>query len=154
MVKGLLQAFTTVPDPRRKQGTRHSVAAILTLSTAAMLCGARSLYAIYQWGRLQDPVVVQSLGFSREKTPSVSTLHRLFVRLDVDSFESALRAWAQSNLGGGEEAIAIDGKGLRGIHGEELPGVRLVAGYAPRSGLVLAQKGGREGKRGGTHGSP
>ena len=154
LVKSLFEAFATVPDPRRKQGTRHSLVAILTLSTAAMLCGARSLYAIYQWGRLQDLDVVQSLGFSRDKTPSVSTLHRLFVRLDVDSFESALRTWAQSNLGGGEEAIAIDGKGLRGIHGEELPGVRLVAAYASRSGLVLTQKGGQPGERGGTHGSP
>jgi hypothetical protein len=148
LVKGLLKAFTTIPDPRRKQGTRHSLAAILTLATAAMLSGARSLYAISQWGRLQESEVVHTLGFSRDKTPSVSTLHRLFIRLDVESFESALRAWAQGNLGGGEEAIAIDGKGIRGIHGEELPGVRLVAAYAPRSGLVLAQKGGKEGKGG------
>ena len=154
LVKSLLNTFATVPDPRRKQGTRHSLAAILTLSTAAMLCGARSLYAISQWGRLQELDVVQRLGFSRDKTPSVSTLHRLFVRLDVDSFESALSAWAQSNLGGGEEAIAIDGKGLRGIHGEELPGVRLVAAYTPKAGLVLAQKGGQPRKRGGTHDSP
>ncbi len=88
--------------------------------------------------------VVQSLGFTREKTPSVSTLHRLFRRLDVDTFELVLGKWAQRSLGG-EEAIAIDGKGLRGIHGEELPGVRLVAAYAPKAGLVLAQKGVRHG---------
>jgi hypothetical protein len=143
LVKSLLEAFASVPDPRRKQGTRHSLAAILTLATAAMLSGARSLYAIAQWGRLQEPEVVQSLGFSRDKTPSVSTLHRLFVRLDVASFEAVLRAWTQSNLSGGEEAIAIDGKGLRGIHGEELPGVRLVAAYASETGLVLTQKGGQ-----------
>jgi hypothetical protein len=40
------------------------------------------------------------------------------------------------------EAIAIDGKALRGIHGEQLPGVRLVAAYDVQIGLVLAQKGG------------
>src|SRR4030067_798770 len=118
LVKSLLGAFAAIPDPRRKQGTRHCLAAILTLATAAMLSGARSLYAIYQWGRLQEPEVVQSLGFSREKPPSVSTLHRLFVRLDMASFEALLRAWAQSNLGGGEEAIAIDGKGVPDIQGE------------------------------------
>lgn len=151
LVRSLLEAFASIPDPRRKQGRRHSLAAILTLATAAMLSGARSLYAIFQWGRLQEPEVVQSLGFTKEKTPSVSTLHRLFSRLDMDAFEGALKTWAQGNLGGGEEAIAIDGKGLRGIHGEELPGVRLVAAYAPRAGLVLAQKGGKQpGERGGT----
>jgi hypothetical protein len=145
LVRSLLEAFASIPDPRSKQGRRHSLAAILTLATAAMLSGARSLYAIFQWGRLQEPEVVHSLGFTQEKTPSVSTLHRLFSRLDVAAFEAALRVWAQGNLGGGEEAIAIDGKGLRGIHGEELPGVRLVAAYAPNSGLVLAQKGGKQG---------
>ena len=40
-----------------------------------------------------------------------------------------LGEWVESQLGTGEEAIAIDGKALRGIHGDEVPGVRLVAAY-------------------------
>ena len=54
----------------------------------------------------------------------LATLHQLFRRLDVDAFEAALSEWAQGELGGSDEAIAIDGKGLRGIHDELLPGVR------------------------------
>lgn len=140
--RSLLAAFATVPDPRSAQGRRHSVAAILALSTAAMLSGARSLYAVAQWGRLQDPDVVHALGFVRARTPSVSTLHRLFTRLNVEAFEMAMQQWAQAHLGD-ETAIAIDGKALRGIHGEELPGVRVVAAYADGVGLVLAQTGGQ-----------
>jgi len=146
MVKSLLETFASIPDPRSKHGRRHSLTAILALATAAMLSGARSLYAISQWGRLQPPKVVEILGFAnkygkeKKQTPCVATLHRVFKRLDTDQFESALREWAKQNLGD-EEAIAIDGKGLLGIHGEELPGVRLLAAYAPESGLVLAQKG-------------
>ena len=49
--------------------------------------------------------------------------------------------WAQQHLGPGK-AISLDGKALRGIQGEELPGVRLVAAYAHRAGRVLAQAGG------------
>ena len=143
LVRSLFAAFAQVPDPRRPRGRRHPLAAILALATVAMLSGARSLYAIWQWGRLQEPAVVQALGFTRDTTPSVATLHRVFSRLDVAAFEAVLRTWAQANLGEGEEAIAIDGKGLRGIHGEELPGVRLVAAYAPKAGLVLAQAGGQ-----------
>jgi hypothetical protein len=144
MVKSLLETFRAIPDPRRNN-KRHSLPAILALATAAMLSGARSLYAIFQWGRLQPPAIVIILGFSRQngqprKTPGVATLHRVFKRLDIAQFETALRGWAQANLGD-EEAIAIDGKGLLGIHGEELPGVRLLAAYTPKSGLVLAQKG-------------
>lgn len=145
MVKSLLEAFETIPDPRGKYGKRHSLPAILALATAAMISGARSLYAISQWGRLQPPSVVLILGFTQKngqprQTPSVATLHRVFKRLDIIQFEVALRDWARQYLGD-EEAIAIDGKGLLGIHGEELPGVRLLAAYTVQSGLVLAQKG-------------
>jgi hypothetical protein len=34
----------------------------------------------------------------------------------------------------------VDGKTLRGIHGEELPGVHLISAYAHQRGIVLAQR--------------
>jgi hypothetical protein len=142
MGRSLLEAFRRVPDPRRPRGRRHPLPALLALATAAMLSGARSLYAIAQWGRLQPPAVVQALGFTRERTPCVATLHLAFKALDPSAFEAALAGWAQGQLGDRWEAVALDGKALRGIHGEELPGVRLVAAYSDRAGLVLAQAGG------------
>ena len=146
----LLRHLAVVPDHRDPRGRRHPLAAILALSVAAMLSGARSLYAIAQWGRLQGPEVVRSLGFTRDRTPAVSTFHEVFKTLELDAFEAALSAWAREELGEGKGAIAIDGKGLRGIHGEELPGVRLVAAYSDEAGLVLAQSGGQGGEGGGT----
>src|SRR3989304_5901855 len=80
----------------------------------------------------------------REQTPCVATLHLLFKDLDIAYFEQALQNWAQRNLGDRGKVIAIDGKGLKGIHGGEIPGVRLVAAYADEVGLVLTQKGGQE----------
>ena len=139
----LLDAFATVPDPRSPSGRRHPLPAILALATAAMLEGARSIDAIAQWGRLQPPDVVHALGFTRDRTPCGSTVHLVFKALDVPAFEAALQTWARLQLGDRGKAIAIDGKGLRGIHGEEVPGVRLVAAYCDEAGLVLAQTGGR-----------
>ena len=49
----LREALDRVPDHRKSQGRRHQLGAILSLAVCAMLCGARSLYAIAQWGR--DP---------------------------------------------------------------------------------------------------
>jgi hypothetical protein len=138
---GLLAVFAALPDTRGRHGRRHPLPAILTLATVAMLAGARSLYAIGQWGRLQSPHVLNALGFTRSATPSVSTLHVVFRGLDVAAFEAALTTWAQARAPS-ERTVAIDGKGLRGIHGENLPGVRLVAAYCDEAGLVLAQKGG------------
>jgi len=148
-VLGLLETFRSVRDPRFARGRRHPLPAILALATAAMLCGARSLYAIAQWGRDQEPELTAALGFKRKKTPCVATLHRVFVHLDAAAFEAALRRWAKANLPAGEQAIAVDGKSLRGIHGEQLPGVQLVAAYAHEAGLVLGQSGGKDQRQGG-----
>ncbi len=148
LAQSLLEALQQVPDHRSAHGRRHPLPAILALAVAAMLSGARSLYAIWQWGRLQKPEVVHALGFSRNRTPAISTLHLVFSKLDVVAFEQALQQWARANLIEQGEAIAIDGKGLKGIHGEQLPGVRLVAAYGTKSSLVLAQKGGKDPEEG------
>ena len=77
---GLLEALREIEDPRKPKGVRHPLSAVLALSVCAMLSGARSLYAIAQWGR-EHPQFAQSLGFSRERTPCVATLHHVFRRL-------------------------------------------------------------------------
>ena len=151
MGASLQEAFAAIPDFRYASGRRHSLPAILTLAVCAMLSGARSLYAIHQWGRCQDPGAVRAMGFTQAKTPTVSCLHRVFSGLDAAAFETAVARWSQQCLGAQDrQAVAVDGKALRGIHGGELPGVRLVAGYAHGSGLVLGQKGGAQ--TGGTGG--
>ncbi len=47
----LVDAFATVCDPRSRQGRRFTVAALLTLTIAAMLANHLSPLAIAQWGR-------------------------------------------------------------------------------------------------------
>lgn len=142
----LLAAFARVPDVRSRHGRRYPLPALLTLATAAMLCGARSLYAISQWGRLQPEAVRQALGFidSDGDMPAATTLHDVFQRLEVEHCEAALQMWASATLDSRRQPVVLDGKALRGIHGEQLPGVRLVAVYAPEAGLVLAQAGGQD----------
>jgi len=76
--------------------------------------------------------------------PAATTLHYAFKWLDTTGFEAALQAWAAEALGAADQQVVLDGKALRGIHGEELPGVRLVAVYAPVAGVVLAQAGGQD----------
>ena len=83
--------------------------------------------------------MAQALGFNRATTPCVATLHLVFRRLDREAFEALLGAWLQGQGLKPGEALAVDGKTLRGIHGQELPGVHLVAAYAHQSGIVVAQ---------------
>ena len=136
---GLREALDGVPDHRRSQGRRHPLGAMLSLAVCAMLCGARSLYAIAQWGRDPGVTTGQLLGFMAGNTPCVATFHRVFKDPDVDAFETVLREWATDSGVEPGEVLSLDGKTLRGIHGEEIPGVHLVSAYATRSGAVLTQ---------------
>lgn len=141
-IPSLLEALAAVPDPRRRRGRRYPLASVLTFAVCAMACGARSVYAIAQWGREQGSAEVRAaLGITRGTTPSQPTLFRLFSALDRDAFEHALGAWVRAQGLPAGEALALDGKHLRGIHGEAVPGVHLVAAYAHRTGAVLDQKG-------------
>ena len=134
----LLRALAQVPDPRAARGRRHPLAAILTLAVAAMLADARSLYAIAQWGRLQSAETVRALGFTRAKTPTVSTLHEVFKILDVVAFEAALAGWAQAALApsSGASSGATSGAGT-----SHCTGWQGVTGH-PRRGVAGGALGG------------
>ena len=145
-VPPLVATFADLPDPRRGQGRRHPLPAILALSCAAMLAGCDSLLAIAEWGR--DPAggapLGARLGFTRAKTPCVATLHRVFRRIDVAAFERAVGGWAAAvaaAAGRGEPpvGVAVDGKLLRGSAAAGVPAVHLLAALRQDLGLVLAQ---------------
>lgn len=135
----LLEAFERVPDPRDAQGRRHPLPAILALAAVAMLSGARSLYAIAQFGRDRGKAFAAALGFTRDVPPCCSTLHYLFAALDRKAFERAIRRWTAGRAAAGWASMSLDGKTLRGTQGHELPGVHLLAAYAHEAQVVLDQ---------------
>ena len=138
-VVSLWEAFAQVPDPRDSQGRRHPLPAILTLTAVAMLSGARSLYAIAQFGRDRGQSFAEALGFTREVPPCCATLHYLFAALDRKAFERAIRRWTSVRAAAGWESVSLDGKRLRGTQGHEVPGVHLLAAYAHEAKVVLDQ---------------
>ena len=131
--------WNTLPDVRRGQGLVHPLGGVLALAVCAVLCGARSQYAVSQWGQDCGPEIRAALGLKRERGPSGATVHRVFRHLDHAAFEQVLGQWFAAQGLQADEAIAIDGKTLRGIHGEEVPGVHLVAAFAHQTRTVLAQ---------------
>jgi len=126
----LAEALKAVPEFRRQHLRDHELFAVLQIAVAAMLCGARSPYAVAQWARerFEDaPELLEALGCKPEKCPSHPTIHRIFKGLEVQAFERVLSEWLARTGPEPDEALAVDGKSLRGIHGEKLPGVYLVA---------------------------
>jgi DDE_Tnp_1-associated/Transposase DDE domain len=128
-----------LPDVRRGQGKVHPLGGMLALSVCALLCGCRSLYAISQWGRECEPEIRVALGLRADRGPSVPTLHRAFRHLDHAAFERVVTDWFAAQGLEPDDALAIDGKTLRGIHGEEIAGVHVVAAFAHQARVVVAQ---------------
>ena len=141
----LIEVLAEIPDFRSNYGKRHPLAAILALACSAMLCGYRSYTAIAEWGRHYGAHLVQALGFTH-RSPCAATLHTVLRFVDRVALEAKIGAWAEGLLSEApgieevEEAIAIDGKTLRGSKKQGAPGAHLLSALAHRIGLTLAQR--------------
>ncbi|HYN26539.1 MAG TPA: ISAs1 family transposase [Pyrinomonadaceae bacterium] len=141
----LIEVLADIPECRANRGKRHPLAAMLALACSAMLCGYRSYTAIAEWGRNYGTPLVQALGFTRQP-PCAATFHTVLHRIDRDALEATLGAWAEALLRGTAapqdtvEAMAIDGKTLRGSKKQGAPGAHLLSALAHRVGLTLAQQ--------------
>ena len=144
----LSTAFASIPDPRRRQGRRFALPAILTLAVAAILANQHSVLAMAEWGASQSPQLLQTLGFPMGQTPHQSTLARLFQRLDPAPVTAAIRcALAAPDEAGptvrGRHGVAVDGKARRGQQAFADPAtgvVQSLAAVCHDTGLVLAQE--------------
>lgn len=142
----LIEVLAEIPDGRSRRGKRHSLSAILAMACCAMLCGYRSYSALAEWGRNYGTGIAHALGFTHN-TPCAATLHTIFRQVDRDALEAKLGAWAESVVvslprapSGGEAAVALDGKTLRGSRKQGAPGVHLLSALSHHVGLTLAQQ--------------
>ena len=143
----LYDVFSELPGPRHQRGKLYSLTSVLMMVATAMLCGARSLAAIAEWG-LNYNHLAPCLGLGRKtkdgkryRTPCTSELHTVLAALSAEVFEAALTRWilAQGVTDLNQRLVAIDGKTLRGSQGHQLPGVHLLAAYCQDVEAVIAQ---------------
>jgi predicted transposase YbfD/YdcC len=142
----LVDVLAQIHDPRQSSGKRYSLVAILSLAIAAMLCGYKSYSAIAEWGRHYGQQLAAALGFKAGKTPCAATFYNVFSRLDKQEVEQKLGRWAESllnqSLADDEcDAIAIDGKTLRGSKKQGAAAAHLLSALGHRLGLTLLQVG-------------
>ncbi len=144
-IAALAEAFATLPDPRRAQGRRFPLAALLTLAVAAILANHLSVLAIAEWGKAQSDPVQRAFGFTRGVMPHQSTLQRLFARLDASALAAAFAAAVSAASAPPTDAphgIAIDGKAHRGRLAGQSPvacPIHMLSAVCHTTGAVLAQ---------------
>ena len=142
----LIEMLGEIPDPRRRQGRRHPLPAVLALACTAMLCGYQSYGAIAEWTRNYGRHWGAALGLTHPTPPCAATLHTIFRALDRAQVEAVLGAWAEAVWQAtpadpaGPEAVALEGKTLRGSAQPGVPGAHLLSVVSQRLGLTLAQR--------------
>lgn len=115
----LLAAFRTVADPRRPQGRRYTLAALLAAVVAGILANQQSVLAIAEWVADQPSAIRVQLGLPTGPTPHQSTFQRLLSRLDSYQVAAVLSEAVTGRSAGlprtrGRQGVAIDGKAERG----------------------------------------
>jgi hypothetical protein len=107
--------FAPITDPRRTQGRRHPLPAVLAIATAAVLCGARGYKAISDWAQALSPRARARLRCRYRKghysVPSESILRDVLIRVDPVELDQAFQCW-NAQFGFVDESLAIDGKTL------------------------------------------
>ncbi|MDQ5853255.1 MAG: ISAs1 family transposase [Chloroflexota bacterium] len=125
----LMDAVAAVPDPRKRRGKRHPWALILTLLSAALVCGQHSGRAIGQWVEEHSVELLTQLPIPQRPLPSTSTLRRALRTLDVVALEDRLAQFAHDLDAATPPAAAtpwhgqaVDGKAVRGAqaHGAKV----------------------------------
>ena len=135
----LTEAFATIADPRSPQGRRYSLTCLLNLLATATLAGMRSLEAIAQFARDHGTALTHALGFASARRPCKATLSNFLRQLDVAAYEDALARWIMARCPELGDQLCVDGKTVRGSRQGTLPGIHLVAAYAPHVAAVVAQ---------------
>ncbi len=153
--RDLLDYLAQITDPRHRRGRRHALGVVLAVAVCAVLTGARSLAAIGEWASDAPGQVLACLGVRRDLTgawrpPGEATVRRVLARIDADALDRAIGAWLAAQQPPPatppsppprpwRQAVAVDGKTLRGSGHHPSPQVHLLAAMDHTSRGVLAQ---------------
>lgn len=143
--RALVDVLSCLPDARAARGRRHALASVLLIAACAVMTGARSYVAIWQWATDLPSSERTELGLDGP-VPSESTIRRILQASDADLLDAVLAAWAAARRAAttqaprsGLHAIAVDGKTCRGARTVKGPAVHLLGVVDHHSGAVLAQ---------------
>jgi hypothetical protein len=135
---GLIELLAGIIDPRKRQGIRHPIASVLALATMAALSGMRTYEAIAEWAKDVPKDLLRRLRCWCHQAPSEATFRRVLQSVNATEVDTKVTAWLAQQAG--REAVAVDGKTLRGSgNGGQLP-CHLLSAITHDSGVVIAQE--------------
>ncbi len=108
---------------------------VLLLTVAAVVNGEETCNAITKWC-FENEELLRWLGLPKGKIPMYTTLQKIYVKVNVDSFESVLGAWLHENFPL-QKNEAFEVKAYTGS--TYVPGLRLLRSYQHIASEVVAK---------------
>jgi predicted transposase YbfD/YdcC len=145
-VTALAAVFAQVSDPRKPKGVRHPLAAVLTVLTMALLCGARDFrQAADRVAELPQPLL-DAAGARRHPVlgiripPGRDTLRRLTETVDAAVMDRLICTWLNTLLDAHAGiGLALDGKTVRNTRSGTGLDVQLFSAMRHDSAVIVAQ---------------
>jgi hypothetical protein len=123
-----MKYFAQMPDHRHPSYVTHPLATIVSITIAAVICGAEDWYDVEDYGIEKKEWLSGFLDVSKG-IPSHDTFTLFFQRVDAKALEACFENWVGevTTLAEGR-IISIDGKTLRGSSESKEPGSLLSYG--------------------------
>jgi hypothetical protein len=142
-MRSLPDFFKTIEDPRREQGLRHRLEAVLAIAAAAVLCGMDGYKAISDWAKGLSQKARERFGcrYYKQKyiVPSESTFRDVLVRVNPVQLDGSLQQWNEV-YGIKDESLAIDGKTMRNAIDENGRKIHIMSAIGHESSQCYTQK--------------
>ena len=120
-LSSLYEELLLVPDFRRAQGRKHTIASVLAICIVARLGGILAGIEAAQFAQSLNQIELKALGVwfnpktKKYEPPSKSVIYRVLEIADQAAIETVLKRWSTPRLNIGS-ALAADGKRLRGAN--------------------------------------
>ena len=125
--RSLYEELQDIPEHRRGQGRKHSLATVLAVYLLAMLSNMRGPVAAAEYAQALDQEELKLLGAWRNRAtgryepPTKSTIHRVVMATDAEALEAMQQRYATARVPAPgaqqqRQALAADGKRIRGAN--------------------------------------
>lgn len=145
-IESLFDVLDQVADPRQRRGIRHRKKSLLAMAVAAVVSGARSFEAMAQWARQCTQPELRRLRCRRNprtgrlEAPSEPTIRRFLQSIDAGAVDAVVGPWVTRLSLRDADAVALDGKTLRGARRADQSQVQLLSLVVQTSGITIAQR--------------
>ena len=136
----LLQAFATLPDPRKSRNQIYPLIDIIGVAVIGILCSGNDWVHIVKWANAYKNWF-QSVGLCYNGIPSHDTVGRFFRIVDPKAFETCFINWTQTLVNTIQGVIAVDGKTIcnSGNSFNEKKATHIVTAFAAENDIILGQ---------------